>query len=46
MQAIQEYFYRHEEQAFIAKAFLTIFLIILAKTYLSGLVLSPQNDKS
>ncbi len=39
MQAIQEYFERHEEQAFIAKAFLTIFLIILVKTYLSGLLL-------
>ncbi|MFA7403310.1 MAG: hypothetical protein WC007_04915 [Pelobacteraceae bacterium] len=36
MQALQEYFERHEEQAFIAKAFLTIFLIILVKTYLRG----------
>lgn len=39
MQAIQEYFKRHEEQAFIAQAFLTIFLIIPVKTYLSGLLL-------
>lgn len=39
MQALAEYFERHEEQAFIAKAFLTIFLIIIAKTYLSGLLM-------
>jgi membrane associated rhomboid family serine protease len=38
MQAMTEYFERHEEQAFIAKAFLTVFLIILVKTYLSGLL--------
>lgn len=38
MQALSEYFERHEEQAFIAKAFLTIFLIIFVKTYLSGLL--------
>jgi len=39
MQALNDYFERHEEQAFIAKAFLTIFLIILVKTYLSGLLM-------
>lgn len=39
MQALQDYFQRHEEQGFIAKAFLTIFLIIIVKTYLSGLLL-------
>lgn len=36
MQAVSEYFERHEEQAFIAKAFLTIFLIMFVKEYLSG----------
>jgi membrane associated rhomboid family serine protease len=39
MQALHDYFERHEEQAFITKAFLTIFLIILVKTYLSGLLM-------
>lgn len=39
MQVLQDYFQRHEEQGFIAKAFLTIFLIIIVKTYLSGLLL-------
>lgn len=39
MQALTEYFERHEEQAFIAKAFLTIFLIIFVREYLSGLLL-------
>jgi len=39
MQALSEYFERHEEQAFIAKAFLTIFLIIFVKAYLGGLLL-------
>src|SRR5689334_14727975 len=38
MQALTDYFERHEEQAFIAKAFLTIFAIIFVKTYLSGLL--------
>lgn len=38
MQALTEYFERHEEQAFIAKAFLTIFLIIFVRAYLSGLL--------
>jgi len=36
MQSLHEYFERHEEQAFIAKAFLTIILILLVKKYLSG----------
>jgi membrane associated rhomboid family serine protease/TolA-binding protein len=36
MQALHEYFERHEEQAFIAKAFLTIILILIVKKYLSG----------
>jgi len=39
MQTSSGYFERHEEQAFIAKAFLTILCIILVKTYLSGLLL-------
>lgn len=39
MQAVSEYFERHEEQAFIAKAFLTIFLIMFVKEYLSGFLL-------
>jgi len=34
-----DYFERHEEQAFIAKAFLTIIFIILVKKYLSGLII-------
>lgn len=38
MQALHEYFERHEEQAFIAKAFLTIILILLVKKYLSGFI--------
>lgn len=38
MQALTDYFERHEEQAFIAKAFLTIFLIIFVREYLSGLL--------
>ena len=36
MQALHDYFERHEEQAFIVKAFLTIILILLVKKYLSG----------
>lgn len=38
MESLHDYFSRHEEQAFIAKAFLTIFLIIFVKTWLSGLL--------
>lgn len=38
MQALNDYFERHEEQAFIAKAFLTIILIIFVREYLSGLL--------
>lgn len=36
MQELHDYFERHEEQAFIAKAFMTIILILLVKKYLSG----------
>lgn len=39
MQDLQEYFQRHEEQAFIAKAFLTIFLILFVKIFMGGLLL-------
>jgi len=39
MQAIHDYFERHEEQAFIFKALLAIVLIIAVKEYLSGLLL-------
>jgi membrane associated rhomboid family serine protease len=38
MASLSEYFEQHEEQAFIAKAFVTIIAIILIKEYLSGLV--------
>jgi len=38
MQALHDYFERHEEQAFIAKAFLTIIAILLVKKYLSGFI--------
>jgi membrane associated rhomboid family serine protease len=36
---ISDYFARHEEQAFLAKAFFTILLIILLREFLSGLIL-------
>lgn len=39
MQALTEYFERHEEQLFIAKAFLLIFTIIFVREYLSGLLM-------
>ncbi len=38
MASLAEYFEQHEEQAFIAKAFLTIIVIILIKEFLSGLL--------
>jgi len=34
-----DYFSKHEEQAFIGKAFLTIIAIIMIKEYLSGLIM-------
>ena len=37
-QALHDYFQRHEEQVFISKAFLTIFLIIFVKAHLGGLL--------
>jgi len=37
-QSLSDYFERHEEQAFIAKAFLMILVIILVREYLSGLL--------
>ncbi len=36
MATLSEYFEQHEEQAFIAKAFLTIIVIILVREFLSG----------
>ncbi len=39
MSSLSEYFEQHEEQAFIAKAFLTIFAIILVRQFLGGLLL-------
>ena len=39
MTALSDYFEKHEEQAFIAKAFLTIFAIILIREYFSGLLM-------
>ena len=39
MSSLGDYFKQHEEQAFIAKAFLTILAIIFVKKYLSGLLL-------
>lgn len=38
MATLSEYFEQHEEQAFIAKAFLTVAAIIFIKEYLSGLL--------
>lgn len=38
MATLSEYFEQHEEQAFIAKAFLTVIAIIFVKEYLSGLL--------
>lgn len=38
MGTLSDYFEAHEEQAFIAKAFLTIFAIILIREYLGGLL--------
>jgi len=38
MAGLSEYFEQHEEQAFIAKAFLTVVAIIFIKEYLSGLL--------
>ncbi|HEX9024561.1 MAG TPA: hypothetical protein VF799_12055, partial [Geobacteraceae bacterium] len=38
MATLGEYFEQHEEQAFIAKAFLTIIVIIFVKEFLSGLL--------
>jgi membrane associated rhomboid family serine protease len=38
MASVSEYFGQHEEQAFIAKALLTVVAIILVKEYLSGLI--------
>jgi membrane associated rhomboid family serine protease len=35
---ISDYFAKHEEQAFLAKAFLTILAIILLREFLSGLI--------
>ena len=39
MATLSEYFSRHEEQAFIVKAFLTIFAIMLIREYLSSLLM-------
>lgn len=39
MSTLSGYFSKHEEQAFIGKAFLTIFAIILIREYLSGLIM-------
>lgn len=38
MSSFADYFSKHEEQAFIGKAFLTIIVIILVREYLSGLL--------
>jgi membrane associated rhomboid family serine protease len=38
MASISDYFQRHEEQAFIAKALVTAVLIILIKEFLSGII--------
>lgn len=38
MATLSEYFEQHEEQAFIAKAIITVIAIIFVKEYLSGLL--------
>jgi len=38
MSSFEDYFSKHEEQAFIGKAFLTIIVIILVREYFSGLL--------